>query len=606
MNDGFRLEARDLSMGYRSGGKSIAQVVAGVNLSLAAGKMVGLAGESGCGKSTLALSLLGYRSPGAVLLGGSVVVGGVNLLAANRRALRGYWGTKIAYLPQDTSTSLNPAMRIGRHFDEVLRRLSRGDRQAPPQVASQWLERVGIPDPQSALARYPHQFSGGQQQRIALAMAVCTKPDVLVLDEPTTGLDVVTQAHINRLIAGLCRDLGMATLHVSHNLSLLAEICDELVIMYAGEIVESGPARTVYHAPRHPYTAALINAVPHVHQSKTPKGIPGLPPERVVLSQCAFADRCTLRAPECMTSIPMIRVSARHAARCIRVAVEWPREDVPPERIASPGLDRNGAASASQQRVLEVRDLSCVFVQKHKATRAVDGVSFDVQAGQTVGIAGESGSGKSTLLRAIAGLVHPASGSIALRDRPLEASAAARSIAARKSIQIVFQNPDATLNPRHTILQSLERPLRLFHPEVTGRDRTERIAEMLRRVRLGPELLERRPRHLSGGQRQRVAIARALLASPEVILCDEVTSALDVSVQATILELLIELQNESNLALIFVTHDLGVLRAIADWALIMHNGKVCEDGPTATVLDNPRHPYTRELINSVPDPLRGH
>jgi peptide/nickel transport system ATP-binding protein len=307
-----------------------------------------------------------------------------------------------------------------------------------------------------------------------------------------------------------------------------------------------------------------------------------------------------------MVAIPLSAVSATYAVRCVRPITGDVIASTPVEAGARQGPAPHPAALAPDQLLLAVRDLRCVFKQQRRVTAAVDGVSFDVQAGQVLGIAGESGSGKSTILRAVAGLVQPASGSVTLRGRRLETSSAARAAAARRSIQIVFQNPDAALNPRHSIFQSLERPLRLFQPEMPGRERSTRIAEMMQRARLDPDLLQRRPRHLSGGQRQRVAIARALLASPEVILCDEVTSALDVSVQATILELLIALRDQSNLALIFATHDLGVLRAIADRTIILQNGVVCEDGPTTDVLDAPRKPYTQELINAVPDPLREH
>ncbi|MEV4617592.1 ABC transporter ATP-binding protein [Asanoa sp. NPDC049573] len=597
------LAAEGLSVGYRSR-DGLTQVLADVSVRLHAGRILGLAGESGSGKSTLALSLLGYRVAGQETLAGKVAFDGRDLDRASVKDLRKVWGARLAYLPQDTATSLNPALTIRRHFVEGLRRHRGLDTAAALARSAEWLGRVEIPEPESALQKYPHQFSGGQQQRIALALALSVEPEVLILDEPTTGLDVVTQAHVNRLIVALARDAGIAALYVSHNLALLATVCDELAIMYAGQIVEQGNAASLYAAPRHPYTAALIGAVPTIASDRPLHGIPGIPLPSVPVHTCGFAQRCGFRSDACATDIPLVSLADDRAARCVRL------DDLPPfDPAAEAGpavVTSRPAAAAGLDAILTVDNVGVVFARPGSGDPfvAVDDVSVRVPAGRALGIAGESGSGKSTLLRAIAGLVRPSSGTVTYRGARLAGLAGERPVALRQAIQIVFQNPDSTLNPRHTVYQSLERPLKLFRSDIAKRDRREAVAAMMRQVRLSPDLLDRYPRNLSGGQRQRVAIGRALLAEPEVLLCDEVTSALDVSVQASILELLVGLQADRELTVVFVTHDLGVLRAVADEAIILQNGVIREEGPTTKLLREPTHAYTKELIAAVPSPER--
>jgi peptide/nickel transport system ATP-binding protein len=610
------LTTAGLSVGYRSR-SALTQVLADVSIELRPGRIVGLAGESGSGKSTLALSLMGYRVSGQEVLAGQVDFEGFDLSQASVKQLRKVWGSRLAYLPQDTATSLNPALTIERHFVEGLRRHQGLDTATAVKRSQEWLSRVEIPEPAEALRRYPHQFSGGQQQRIALAMALASGPDVLILDEPTTGLDVVTQAHINRLIVALARDAGIAALYVSHNLALLATVCDDLAIMYAGQIVEWGPAARTYAAPRHPYTSALIAAVPAIESDHPPRGIAGIPRPAVVLGTCAFGDRCPYRVEACDTEIPLLVIDEQRSARCVRLdelPPFHPATDPPPGPVtvresstgSGHGLDTTAGTDGDAAALLTVDSVRCVFGRPGSGESfvAVNDVSVRVPAGRALGIAGESGSGKSTLLRAIAGLVRPVAGRITFQGQELAAEAGERPVALRRAIQIVFQNPDSTLNPRHTIYQSMQRPLKLFRPDIARRDRRDAVAETMRQVRLSPDLLDRHPRNLSGGQRQRVAIGRALLAEPDVLLCDEVTSALDVSVQASILELLVGLREQRALTVVFVTHDLGVLRSIADEAIILQHGTVREAGPTVQVLRQPQHPYTVELIAAVPSPDR--
>ena len=590
------LSARSVSVGYRDGPQT-RQVLAEVDLDLPENVIMGLAGESGCGKSTLALVMAGYRPPGLRMLGGDVKYRGTEISSLRPAALRQYWGRRIAYLPQDTSTALNPALRIGRQLSEVFQ-LHRGmkHRQAV-DAGTQMLERVGIPEPDRAMHRYPHEFSGGQQQRIAIGLALGPGPDVVILDEPTTGLDVTVQARVNELIVSLIRAERMAALYVSHNLALLATICDELRILYAGQIVEAGPANEVYFSARHPYTRDLVAAVPRHLDGKPLRGIDGTPPAAVVLDACAFGPRCRMHQPRCDVHVPLTALRVDRTVRCVRA-------DDPDE--ARPGLvtvPRPGQAGDEPDKdVLRVSGVRVTYHHAGRATTALADLSLEVAPGEVVGIVGESGSGKSTLLRAIAGLLVPDSGTLAFGGAQLPWRCDNRSQDARREIQIVFQNPDASLNPRQTVSALIDHPLHLFMPGLSAAQRRARIRDVLAQLRLSPDLLDRYPAELSGGQRQRVALGRALVADPAIVLCDEITSALDVSVQASILELLADLRKAQGLSMIFVTHDLGVLRAVADRALVLETGIVREQGLVAGLLSSPRHEYTAALVASIPDP----
>lgn len=595
------LRCRDLSLAYTQH-KQVRLVVHQATIDLRAERILGLAGESGCGKSTLALALTGYSAPGLVKLGGTVCFRGTELGGMPQRRLRSLWGTEIAYLPQDTSTALDPARRIDFQFVEVLRTHLRVRGREAEDRAVELLERMGIPDAGRAIRKYAHQFSGGQQQRIALALALACSPSVLILDEPTTGLDVTTQARINDLIVEVARERGMATLYISHNLALLGELCDELAIMYGGQIVEAGSASEVLTDPRHPYTAALCAAVPTVHRSGIPAGIPGMPPATVELSECGFARRCTHVEAECRTAVPLRLVENRHV-RCVRaghvdLGVRIRRE---PSDLSARYGRQDETASQPDAMLLRGEGLMCTYHLRSNLIVAVKNVTFSLKQGTILGVAGESGSGKSTLLRALCGLLVPSAGIIWFKGDVLEGEAGKRSLAVRKAIQIVFQNPDSALNPRHTIRQILERPLQLFRRDLSKTDRQNAIREVLEQMRMPISIADRYPRQLSGGQRQRIALARALVCEPEILLLDEVTSALDVSVQASLLELLAALRAEYGTTMIFVTHDLGVLRSLVDEMMVMKAGEIVETGTVTDVFVRPRHPYTAELLNAVPD-----
>jgi peptide/nickel transport system ATP-binding protein len=593
VSDDLVLDVRDLSVGYVRRNGSIDQVVERVSFTLERGRILGLAGESGCGKSTTALAAIGYRSPGSRIHSGESKLDGVDMLAISTTKLRKIWGSKVAYVAQSAALALNPAMTVGRQLAQPLAvHLDlRGAAARARQL--ELLNAMGLPDPAGALRRYPFQFSGGQQQRIALAVALSCNPDVLILDEPTTGLDVTTQARITKLLRSLVTDFGVGCLYVSHDLALLGTLADRLAVMYAGELIEAGPAGAVVSKQRHPYTQALFAAVPSVRRPRFVIGIPGRPPTSVVLDSCPYAPRCPYVLPACRADrIPLRDPGDGHVARCIRL------EEI--EKLPSPGREL-AAARGGRDVLLEASDIWCEY--SGASAPAVKGVGFVVHRAERLGIVGESGSGKSTLLRAIAGLHRPTAGSIDLHGIALAPRAVKRPRSVRREIQLVFQNPDSSLNPRHTILDIVARPIRLFRDDVPrGRER-ETVQELLDSVKLPRGLLYRYPAELSGGQRQRVALARAFAARPSLLLCDEVTSALDVSVQATILELIAELSEQTETAVVWVSHDLAVVRTIANRALVMRQGEVCEEGETDELFAAARHPYTQELLAAIPELL---
>jgi peptide/nickel transport system ATP-binding protein len=582
------LEVEGLSVGYGDANP----VVWDVSFALEPGRVLGLAGESGCGKSTSALAAIGYRDGRMRILGGRSMLDGIDLLTRSPRELRGIWGRRIAYVAQNAGTALNPALTVGHQLAQPLRR-HLGLRGSPLRARLlQLLDDVGIPDPAAALRRFPFQFSGGQQQRIALAIALACRPEVLILDEPTTGLDVTSQARITELLRTVVADSGLAALYVSHDLALLGTVADRLAIMYAGEIAEDGPTNRIVEAGRHPYTQALIGLVPSRDDPRLVPGIPGRPPLQVSLDACAFAPRCPLVIDGCLEGHVELAVTAPgQRTRCIRA-----HETHAPVRAALAAPPAVAVAEATPP--LQVSALTCNYGKRPEP--AVRSLSLTLAAGERIGIVGESGSGKSTLLRAIAGLHAPSAGTIRFHGDALPARAVQRSRAVRREIQLVFQNADTSLNPRQTVERLIARPIHLFD-QVSGDAARARTLELLDAVGVSRGVLQRYPAELSGGQKQRVALARALAASPSILLCDEVTSALDVSVQATILELLSRLAAERGISLVFVSHDLAVVRTIATRILVMRQGEVCEEAGTAELFAAPTHPYTQELLAAIPE-----
>jgi peptide/nickel transport system ATP-binding protein len=568
-----------------------AEIVHDVTFAVAPREILGLVGESGCGKTTVALAIMGGTRAGATITHGSVLVDGTPMLGLDESRLQERRGKDVAYVSQDPTAALSPSMRIEQQLREMLEvhAPELDDAQRTERIVES-LEDVRLPSDAAFLRRYPHQLSGGQQQRIAIAMAAILRPRVIVMDEPTTGLDVTTQAHILQTVRGLCRKHEVAIVYVSHDLAVVGSLVDQVLVMYAGRAVEVGSTK-VLRRPFHPYARGLVGAIPAVGESRVLTGIPGRPPAPSPKHEaCTFADRCPHRVDACMKGEPALEVIQDvHAVRCI-VARELAGEPLKATPLAATGEHRGGSGA-----VLEVRDLAAAY----GAHQVLHGVSLDVTTRECVALVGESGSGKTTLARAIIGLTSSWTGEVRFKGEPLQESARRRSRDVRQGLQYIFQSPYNSLNPRRTIGESIAGPLDHFF-KLSRRDRAAAVAEALEQVSLSRQFADRYPNQLSGGERQRAAIARALVCRPEVLICDEVTSALDVSVQASIVSLLSSLREERSLAMLFVTHNLALVRSIADRVLVLDKGRIVESGPTADVLDSPADDYTRSLLADTP------
>jgi peptide/nickel transport system ATP-binding protein len=567
-----------------------ADVVDEISLDIRPGEVLGLVGESGSGKTTVGMALLGHVRRGGAVGGGAVVIDGRDLAHLGELDLRRLRGGTVAYIPQDPGTSLNPALRLRLQLAEMLA-VHMPDWSDEQRVARmrESLDEVALPSDDAFLARYPHQLSGGQQQRVAIAMAFACRPNVIVCDEPTTGLDVTTQARVLATVRELCRSHQVAALYVSHDLAVVAELADRVAVMYSGRIVEVGTRDELFFASRHPYTRRLLRAVPDLEGRRAVVGIPGhapLPTNRP--TGCFFHPRCDLATDECRKEFPpAYEVGPAHFVRCYHHAEA--ARDIPVEG----GANAVHIAEAPEL-VLAIHELNAMHGTRH----TLFDVELEVHRHECLALVGESGSGKTTLARCVAGLHKDFTGEVLLRGTALPPAARKRSDSARKEIQYVFQNPYASLNPRRTIGQTVARQLELFGSG--GKDMGRRVSECLERVALSASAANRYPDELSGGERQRVAIARALAAEPSMMVCDEITSALDVSVQAAIIDLLRDLRTEMGLSLLFITHNLALIRTIADRVAVMTEGRIVETGPTATVLEHPTAPYTRQLLANTP------
>jgi peptide/nickel transport system ATP-binding protein len=564
-------------------------IIDDVNLHIAPGEVLGLVGESGSGKTTVGLAVLGHARRGVKLAGGEVMIGEAAMLALGDVALRQARGRLVTYVPQDPSTALNPALRIQKQLIEVLEFHNfGGSDKARQERVVQVMSEVLLPSTPEFLRRYPHQLSGGQQQRVGLAMAFACRPSVIVLDEPTTGLDVSTQAHVLATVRDLCKAHKVAALYVTHDLAVVANLADRVAVMYAGRIVEQGTASELFFNPSHPYTRHLIAAAPDMSTEREMVGLRGRAPgpgRRPV--GCSFALRCELATAECRAEFPAEReVGPGRLVRCIR-PFEIPQSTQHVAVHSSP-------IAASATHALMVRDV-CASYTGHQV---VHNINLAVDRGECLALVGESGSGKTTLSRSIGGLHREWTGEISLGSERLARSARDRTTAQRLRIQYVFQNPYSSLQPRRTVGDSVARPLIIGGVSKTEANR--KVGEMLERVALTASYANRFPDQLSGGERQRVAIARALVSRPEVLVCDEVTSALDVLVQASIVELLSELRRDLGLAMLFVTHNLPLVASIADQVAVLADGKLVESGPTEKVLRHPEAEYTKRLIADTP------
>ena len=570
-------------------GKDV-DVVDDIDLVLKPGEVVGLVGESGSGKTTVGTSLLNYSRAGAFISSGKVLLEGRDVLGMTWQEVRKIRGEEIAYVPQDPASALNPAIRIGKQIVELLQLRNIGTAESRLQGARDGLAEVGLPSDDEFLSRYAHQLSGGQVQRVALAMAFLPKPKVLVLDEPTTGLDVTTQAMVLETMAELCRTHGVSALYVTHDLAVVANIADRVAVMYAGQIVELGPRDAMFKNPSHPYTRALLDSIPHLSQARALTGIPGRTPAPGARpSGCRFHDRCAFVIDACKESVPELQpVAAEHDVRCIR-ANEIGTWDI------SRGTVPDADPDKPREVILSVDHLSVYYGSK----QVVYDVSFDLAKAEVVALVGESGSGKTTISRSVGGLHKDWTGTITFDGDELSKSARQRDAVNRKRLQYIFQNPYLSLNPRLTIEQIVKRPMELFGI-AKGKEATDRVVDLLDQVALGPRMLKYQASRLSGGERQRVAIARALAAEPDVLICDEITSALDVSVQGSIVALLEGLRQQRGISMLFVTHNLALVRSIAARVEILQAGKVVEAGSVVTVMETPREEYTRNLLSKSP------
>jgi peptide/nickel transport system ATP-binding protein len=569
-------------------GASGADVVREVSFAVPAGQVLGLVGESGSGKTTVALALLGHARRGLRITSGQVLLDGVDLLRLSPGDLRAARGAKVSYVPQDPSAALNPTLKVGTQLREALR-VHAGAVDDPAARVAEVMQEARLDATPEMLNRYPHQLSGGQQQRITLAMAFACRPSLIVLDEPTTGLDVSTQRHVLDTVRSLCRSYGVAAVYVSHDLAVVSGLVSEVAVMYAGRIVEIGPTAPLFREPVHPYTRGLIGAVPSPERSEVLTGIDGQQPRPGRRGAgCSFAPRCHHAIDECRTEDPEPVAIDGRAVRCIRAF------DIQAEQAGRPAAAAGSPAPAGAP-ALSVRGVSA----RYGSTPVLFDVGLDVPPQACVAVVGESGSGKTTLARCVAGLHSNWTGEISFQGAPLAHGARHRGKDVLQRVQYIFQNPYTSLNPRKTVGQIVAQQLEQFL-DLDFRERSARVAQVLDDVSLGRDFLTRYPDQLSGGERQRVAIARALVVEPDLLICDEVTSALDVSVQAIIVELLRRIQRERQLAMIFITHNLALVRSIAQSAVVLCDGAVAESGPVEQILTRPANAYTIRLMEDVP------
>ena len=605
------LSINQLSLQYRSYSGTV-QALAKVSLTVQQGTTLALVGESGSGKSTIALAAMGLLPPEAQVTNGSILFKGQNILTMSAQERRQIRGAQVGLVFQDPFSVLNPSLTIGAQVSEGLIHHTGLNKEQALARAIELLDEVGIARPAIVAKAYPHELSGGMRQRALIAGALAAEPTFLILDEPTTALDVTIEAQILDLLQTLQSQRGLTMLFISHNLGVVRRVADQVAVLYAGELVEQGATTEVLFTPRHPYTKGLIAAVPSLRKPKNGPlaSIAGhLPDLRSPPTGCRFALRCPFVRQGCEHPQPLLQTDLHHSARChASVALQQQPWPVSASSGAEPSSKLLGL-----QNIVEVKHLQKTFRQSRgqitfkngwprvvsHAHHAVNRVSLEIKAGEILGLVGESGSGKTTLGRTILRLLEPTQGEISIDGKIISHLAQAKLTEMRKCAQIVFQNPDSSLNPRKTVRQLLTRPLERFNI-VSRADLPAKVNALLELVRLPLHYAERYPHQLSGGEKQRISIACALATEPRFIVCDEPVSALDVSVQAAIVNLLSDLRERLQVAYLFISHDISVVAHLADRIAVMQHGQIVEIGPTRTVIDHPSHPYTIKLLSSVP------
>jgi len=605
------VEIDDLTIGYFTQRGKLVHVLQGVNLQIKPGETLGIVGESGCGKSTLGQAMMGYLRSGSQVLGGSVHFAEQDMFSLTGRQLESIRGRQIALIPQNAGDALTPTMRVGKQIIEAIELNANLSGEAAKERMIELFGQVRLPHPEVMAGRYPHELSGGQQQRVVVAMALAAEPEMLVLDEPTTGLDVTTQAHILNLLRDIVTEMGTAMMYISHDLGVIARVSDRVALMYAGEIIEDTVVVEMFKSPAHPYARGLLESIPRLTLAGIPNSMPGQPPIPGTLPGCSFAPRCPFVSDICTSEPPEFSTipGTPHLVRCYN----W--KDVLETDFSQElqGVFHTIKHVPQDEPAIELSEVEISYYRPRFTDRfnsdseppaTVSDITLSVQRGETLALVGESGSGKTTIVRTIAGLLPAKDGVISFEGFDLTVEVDHRPMELCKDIQLIFQNPDASLNPRHTVAEIIDQPLKLYFPKMTRDERRACQVELLERVRLDGRYRLRYPGQMSGGEKQRVAIARAFAADPEVVLCDEVTSALDVSVQAAVLDLLADLQRERNTTYIFIAHDLAVVKAIADRVAVLYQGRLCEVGTVDEIYSPPFHPYTETLLGAilVPDP----
>jgi peptide/nickel transport system ATP-binding protein len=604
----------DVAVAYKVRGGEI-EAVQNVSFEIRRGETHGIVGESGCGKSTVAWAIVNFLGANGYVKRGSIKFQGQDLVGKSGEELRQLRGDQIAMVYQDPMQALNPSMRLGDQLKEVLTVHRNMEDSEAVDYCIQMLDRVHMPDSANVMKRYPHQISGGQQQRVVIAMALLNNPALLIMDEPTTALDVTVEATVLDLITELRRDFDTAIMYITHNLGVVARVSTRVGVMYAGEMVEAGTVEEIFRHPQHPYTQGLMRCVPRLGADKASSilyPIRGrVPPPDSRPSGCIYGPRCDYVQDRCRRERPQLRpISAQTTVRCHFaeeiIAADW----TPSEDLVLPTISEAGG---NGQPILRVKDLKKYYevkggslrdvagVGEKRFVKAVENASFDLSKGRTLGVVGESGCGKSTLIRTIIGLEDSTSGDAEFMGFDITGDISTRDVGLIEELQMVFQNPDSTMNPSYTVGQQIGRPMQRFKTVPKNQIRDE-VVKLLRAMRLGDTYYDRLPRQLSGGEKQRVGIARALASQPDLVLCDEPVSALDVSVQAAILNLLLEIQQEFNTTLVFIAHDLSVVRFFSDDVAVMYLGQIMEIGPADAIYAPPYHPYTEALLSAVPIP----